>query len=618
MALAGHLWKRLLGGGAGEEMSLLKRLRSEFIYLVSAIRILGRVSPIVKNRTRTFPDILDTLADRYADNVALLNDRTQLTYRQLQARANQYARWARSLGIGKGDTVALMMQNEPEYLAVWMGVIRVGGVCALVNTNLSGAGLAHCLNIVNARQILVGGDLVAKFESALPHIETPPRLWVAGGSHSDGDPIEAVLEQLPDGPLPDDEMPELTIDDPALYIYTSGTTGLPKAAVINHYRVQAIMAGFAAACHSGENDRIYVAQPLYHTAGGVLAPGITLMNGGSCFIREKFSTRQFWDDVCDYECTMFQYIGELCRYLLNAPTHPNETRHKIRLCNGNGLRPDIWTDFQERFRIPRVIEWYAATEGNVTIFNLDGTPGAVGRIPKWLEKRFMTKIIRFDVESEKVVRGADGFCIECKPDETGEAIGRILIDPKAPAQRFDGYADKSATEKKILREVFESGDAWFRTGDLLKKDALGYFYFIDRIGDTYRWKGENVSTSEVAETINVFPGVREANVYGVHVPGHDGRAGMAAIAADDDLDLPGLREHINAQLPPYARPLFVRIRKEMEVTTTFKQKKVDLRNDGFDPARISDDLYFNDPDTARFELINADLFGRIHSGAIRL
>ncbi|MCT8974559.1 long-chain-acyl-CoA synthetase [Microbaculum marinisediminis] len=599
-------------------MSLLKRLRSEFIYLVSAIRILGRVSPIVKNRTRTFPDILDTLADRYADNVALLSDRTQLTYRQLQARANQYARWARSLGIGKGDTVALMMPNEPEYLAVWMGVIRVGGVCALINTNLSGAGLAHCLNIVNARQILVGGDLVANFESALTHIETPPRLWVAGKSHPGGEPIEVVLEQLPDGPLPDDEKPDLTIDDPALYIYTSGTTGLPKAAVINHYRVQAIMAGFAAACHSGESDRIYIAQPLYHTAGGVLAPGIALMNGGSCFIREKFSARQFWDDVVAYDCTMFQYIGELCRYLLNAPTHPNETRHKIRLCNGNGLRPDIWTDFQERFRIPRIIEWYAATEGNVTIFNLDGTPGAIGRIPKWLEKRFMTRIIRFDVESETVVRGADGFCIECKPGETGEAIGRILIDPKAPAQRFDGYADKSATEKKILRDVFETGDAWFRTGDLLKKDAVGYFYFIDRIGDTFRWKGENVSTSEVAETINVFPGVREANVYGVHVPGHDGRAGMAAIAADDDLDLAGLREHINAQLPPYARPLFVRIRKEMEVTTTFKQKKVDLRNDGFDPARISDDLYFNDPDTARFELIDPDLFGRIQSRAIRL
>ncbi len=599
-------------------MPLLKRLRSEFIYLVSAVRILGNVSPIVKNRTRTFPDILDRLAEKYADNVALLNDRTQLTYRQLQARANQYARWARSVGIGKGDTVALMMMNEPEYLAVWMGVIRVGGVCALVNTNLSGPGLAHCLNIVGARQIIVGGDLVANYETALPHLQHSPRLWVAGKAHAEAERIEPALDQLPSGALPKHELPDLTIDDPALYIYTSGTTGLPKAAIINHYRVQAIMAGFAAACHSNQTDRIYVAQPLYHTAGGVLAPGITLMNGGSCFIREKFSARQFWDDVVAYDCTMFQYIGELCRYLLNAPTHPNETKHKIRLCDGNGLRPDIWVDFQTRFRIPRIIEWYAATEGNVTLFNLDGTPGAVGRIPWWLEKRFMTKIIRFDVEAEKVVRGGDGYCIECKAGEVGEAVGRILIDPKAPAQRFDGYADKSATESKILRDVFESGDAWFRTGDLLKKDAQGYFFFVDRIGDTFRWKGENVSTSEVAEIINVFPGVREANVYGVHVHGHEGRAGMVAMAADDDLDLAGLREHINAQLPAYARPLFVRIRKEMEVTGTFKQKKVDLRNDGFDPAHVSDDLFFNDPETNRFERIDGDLYRRIQSGGFRI
>ncbi len=599
-------------------MPLLERLRSEYIYLRAAIRILGNVSPIVKNRTRTFPDIFDKLVDEYADNVALLNDRHQLTYRQLLARSNQYARWAQSMGIGKGDTVALMMQNQPEYLAVWMGIIRVGGVCALVNTNLTGSSLAHCLNIVDARQIIVGDDLIANYETATPYLNDPPNIWVSGKATAGAERIDPALDHLSSDALPADKLPELTIDDPALYIYTSGTTGLPKAAVINHYRVQAIMAGFAAACDSTQNDRIYVAQPLYHTAGGVLAPGIVLMNGGSCFIREKFSARQFWDDVVTYECTMFQYIGELCRYLLNAPPHPNETKHKIRLCDGNGLRPDIWMDFKQRFRIPRIIEWYAATEGNVTIFNLDGKPGAVGRIPKWLEKRFMTKIIRFDVETETVVRGTDGYCIECAPDEIGEAIGRILIDPKAPAQRFDGYADKSATEKKILRDVFEGGDAWFRTGDLLKKDALGYFYFIDRIGDTFRWKGENVSTSEVGETINVYPGVREANVYGVNIHGHEGRAGMVTMSADSDIDLAGLREHIHAQLPVYARPLILRIRHEMEVTGTFKQKKVDLRNDGFDPARIGDDLFFDNPETGRFEPIDADLYRRIQSGSFRL
>ncbi|MEJ8570266.1 long-chain-acyl-CoA synthetase [Microbaculum marinum] len=599
-------------------MPLLERLRSEYIYLTGSIRILGKVSPIVKNRTRTFPDVLDDLADRYADNVALLNDRTQLTYRQLLNRSNQYANWARSVGIGKGDAVALMMHNQPEYLAVWMGIIRVGGICALINTNLTGRGLAHCLNLVNARHAIVGDDLVATYETALADLDPVPQLWISGKPGAAGESIDAVLYDMPEEAPAKETLPDLTIDDPALYIYTSGTTGLPKAAVINHYRVQAIMAGFAALCNSRPSDRIYVAQPFYHTAGGVLAPGIVLMNGGSCFMRDKFSSRQFWDDIVAYDCTMFQYIGELCRYLLNAPPSPNETRHKIRLCNGNGLRPDIWMQFKTRFRIPQIIEWYAATEGNVSLFNLDGKPGAVGRIPKWLEKRFMTKIVRFDVEAETVVRGPDGLCIECRPNEVGEAVGKIVIDPKAPSQRFDGYANKEETERKILRDVMEKGDAWFRTGDLMKKDDLGYFYFIDRIGDTFRWKGENVSTSEVAEAINVFPGVREATVYGVAVEGHDGRAGMAALVADEDLDLNGLLEHINSQLPAYARPLFLRIRKEIEVTGTFKQKKTDLRSEGFDPARTADDLYFNNPETGRLEPVDAGLHDRIQAGSFRI
>lgn len=602
----------------GEDMGLIERLRSEYLYAAGALRILRRVTPIARNRTRTFPDVLDDLAAQHADSVAILDESRSLTYRGLLARSNQYAQWARAAGIGKGDTVALLLSNQPEYLAVWMGIIRVGGICALLNTNLTGAALAHCINIVGARHVIVGAELIGAYETAEPLLTGGPQAWVSGRTASGRERIDYALEQFTGEALPRSELPGLTIDDPALYIYTSGTTGLPKAAVINHYRIQAIMAGFAALCNSKASDRIYVAQPMYHTAGGVIAPGIALMAGGSCFVREKFSARQFWDDIVAHDCTMFQYIGELCRYLLNAPTNPNESRHKIRLCNGNGLRPDIWMDFKTRFRIPQIIEWYAATEGNVTLFNLDGKPGAVGRIPKWLERRFMTKIVRFDVESEKVVRGADGFCIECGPDEVGEAIGRILIDPKAPAQRFDGYADPKETERKVLRDVFEKGDAWFRTGDLMRKDRLGYFYFVDRIGDTFRWKGENVSTSEVAETITVFPGIREANVYGVTVDGQDGRAGMAAVVADEDLDLGALREHLTARLPSYARPLFLRIRKEIEVTGTFKQKKVELRAEGFDPDRVGDDIYFNDPTTERFVRLDRDLYRRIQSGDVRL
>ncbi|MCB1476713.1 MAG: long-chain-acyl-CoA synthetase [Rhodobiaceae bacterium] len=599
-------------------MNLLKRLKSEWVYLYGAIRILRSLRPVMQNRTRTFPDLLDELALKHGPRIALLSQNEQLTYKQLGEHAHAYSHWAKAQGVGKGDTVALLMNNRPEYLAIWMGVIRTGAVTALLNTHLSGAALAYCINIVNAKHIIVGADLWESLESALPSVTTGATIWIDGASRAGYERFDRVVSEYPTTPLAKSELPALTIEDPALYIYTSGTTGMPKAAIINHYRVQAVMKGFSATCNARRDDRIYVAQPLYHTAGGVLAPGITLTVGGSVFIRDRFSARQFWDDVVDYECTMFQYIGELCRYLLNSPTHPKETQHKIRLCDGNGLRPDIWMEFKNRFRIPQIIEWYAATEGNVTMFNLDGTPGSVGRIPWWLEHRFMTKIIKFDIEAEAPIRDAEGHCIECAPNEVGEAIGKIVIDPGKPAQRFDGYADKSASESKILRGAFEEGDAWFRTGDLLRKDALGYFFFVDRIGDTYRWKGENVSTHEVAESITIYPGVLEATVYGVKVPGMEGAAGMAMIVPDDEMDLDGLAAHIRRQLPEYARPLFLRLSRQIEATGTFKQRKVEMRKQGFDPSYSSDPLYFANPTTGRFEPLDTALYARICSGEFRL
>jgi fatty-acyl-CoA synthase len=335
-------------------------------------------------------------------------------------------------------------------------------------------------------------------------------------------------------------------------------------------------------------------------------------------IRERFSASTFWDDIVRHDCTIFQYIGELCRYLLNSPTHPLETSHRIRLACGNGLRPDIWADFQRRFRIPKILEWYAATEGNAVFFNFDSKIGAVGRIPKWMERRFVTEVIRLDLDSEQPVRSDDGSCIKCKPGEVGEVISQILNDPKKPSQRFDGYADQSATEKKILRDVFEKGDRWFRTGDLMRKDALGYYYFVDRIGDTFRWKGENVATSEVSEAITVFPGIKEANVYGVRVPGAEGRAGMAALVVEDDLDLEGFYRHVVQQLPAYSRPIFLRIRPEIETTSTFKQRKVDLVKEGFDPAASADPIYFLSPDRQAYVRLDPALYAEILNGKLRL
>jgi fatty-acyl-CoA synthase len=303
---------------------------------------------------------------------------------------------------------------------------------------------------------------------------------------------------------------------------------------------------------------------------------------------------------------------------VNAPPSEGEKKHTIRLCCGNGMRPDVWPLFKERFRIPQILEFYAATEGNVASFNFDGTPGAVGRLPSYLAHRFPTRIVKFDVETEEPVRDKSGNCIVCEPGEVGEAIGQILNDPSKPANRFEGYADAEATKKKILRDVFEKGDAWFRTGDLLRQDAKGYFYFVDRIGDTFRWKGENVSTSEVAETVTVFPGIAEATVYGVPVKGQDGKAGMIAIVAAERPDMKALRAHVVQSLPDYARPLFVRLKRELDITGTFKQRKVDLAKEGFDPSATKDELYFHHPVEGAYVPLDAALYAKIQSGSFRL
>jgi fatty-acyl-CoA synthase len=375
---------------------------------------------------------------------------------------------------------------------------------------------------------------------------------------------------------------------------------------------------FAGVMNTRASDRMYDCLPLYHTAGGLLATGALLVDGGSVVIRDKFSAREFWDDVVRWDCTCFQYIGELCRYLLNAPPSPQERAHRLRLACGNGLRPDVWAQFKERFRIPQIIEFYAATEGNVSLFNFDGKEGAVGRLPWWMAARFPTKIVRFDRERQQPVRDERGFCIECEVDEPGEVVGKIIKDASKPGQRFEGYADATETDRKILHDVFEKGDAWFRTGDLMRKDKDGYFYFVDRIGDTFRWKGENVSTTEVEETIGRFPGILTANVYGVAVPGRDGRAGMAAIVAEDNLNLTALRDYLARQLPEYARPVFLRLRQENDVTTTFKQKKIDIVRDGFDPSRTSDPIYVSDPQRKAFVRLDSALFADINAGRMRL
>ena len=599
-------------------MELLDRLIAEVTSLKGALRTLKLTTPIAKNPTRIFPQVILELADKYGDAPALLSDREHFTYRELAARSNRYARWALAQDLRKGDTVCLMMPGRPEFLAAWIGITRVGGVVALINTHLTGTALAYCINVVSPKHIIVAAELFDALEGTRAHIAGEAKVWLYGDADANFPRIDRALDSVGGGNLAAAELPALTIEDRALYIYTSGTTGLPKAANVNHYRVMLASYAFAGVMDTRPTDRMYDCLPLYHTAGGVVATGALLVKGGSVVIRDKFSAREFWDDVVRWDCTCFQYIGELCRYLVNSPPSPKEREHHLRLACGNGLRPDVWPQFKRRFRIPQIIEFYAATEGNVSLFNFDGREGAVGRLPWWIAARFPTKIVRFDPESQRPVRDERGFCIECEVDEPGEVIGKIMKDASRPGQRFEGYANETETNRKIMHDVFKKGDVWFRTGDLMRKDKNGYFYFVDRIGDTFRWKGENVSTTEVEEAVGRFDGILETNVYGVEISGHEGRAGMAAIVAKDNLNLTALHDYIAQQLPEYARPVFLRIRKDNDVTSTFKQKKINLVKEGFDPGRTADPIYFNDPQRKAFVLLDPTLYGDINAGRIRL
>jgi fatty-acyl-CoA synthase len=582
------------------------------------LRALELTAPIARNPERVLSTVIEELALQWGDTPALLSDRECMTYRALAARVNQYARWALDAGVAKGDVVCLLMTNRPEYIAIWLGITSVGGVVSLLNTNLPGLSLAHCIQAVSPKHLIVSAEFVSPVTAALSALEPAPKIWIHGGGYDSYQRIDFEIKHKSGEPLSKAERRPPTVHDRALYIYTSGTTGLPKAANVSHARVMQWSQWFAGMMNAQPADRMYNCLPMYHSVGGVLAPGAILTAGGALAIREKFSASHFWSDVTRWDCTIFQYIGELCRYLLNATPSAHETGHRIRMACGNGLAPEIWDRFKERFAIPQIFEFYAATEGGVALFNVQGKPGAIGHIPGYLAHRFAPILVQFDVEKGEPARNEQGFCIRCAPNQPGEAIGKVNEDPANLGSRFEGYTSHEASEKRILRDAFAVGDAWVRTGDLMRKDEQGYFYFVDRIGDTFRWKGENVATSEVSCAISAFPGVKHANVYGVAIPKTEGRAGMAAIVAEGPLDLEGFRRHLVNYLPPYARPLFLRIRNDVEVTGTFKYSKADLVHQGYDPVATNDVLYFDNGESGEFTRLDRELYERIQAGGIRL
>ena len=582
------------------------------------VRALEMTAPIARNPSVTFPVLLGHLADRFDATRALISERACLTYRELAERANRYARWGVGAGLAAGDVVCLIMMNCPEYMAVWLGITRIGGIVALVNTHLAGDSLARAINIVAPKHIIVGGEVVDVLAAVRSSISREAQCWAHGRDGHGFRRIDHEIDRCAGDRLLASERRLPSTKDRALYIYTSGTTGLPKAANVSHFRLMQWSHWFAGMMDTRSSDTMYNCLPMYHSVGGVVATGAVLVNGGTVLLRQRFSASQFWDDVVGENCTLFQYIGELCRYLVNSPPHPREAEHHIRACCGNGLRSDVWDEFKRRFRIPRIVEYYAATEGNFSLYNCEGEPGSIGRIPSFLAHRFPVALVRVEDETGEPIRNEEGFCIRCSTNEVGEAIGQILDERRSPGSRFEGYADKAASDRKVFRNVFVKDDRWYRTGDLMRRDEKGFFYFVDRLGDSYRWKGENVSTSEVAAAISGCPGVIESVVYGVGVPGAEGRAGMAAIVIGRDFDLAAFRRHLAAHLPEYARPLFLRIRGEIEMTATFRPKKVNLVREGYDPANVSDDLYFDDRVRGAFVKLDAALYERIRSRDVRL
>ena len=573
------------------------------------VRALEKTKAASQNR-ETLPVLLQFLAATYADRPALFGEGKALTYRTLWQRVACIGAWAARMELPEGTSICLLMPNRPDYVAIWLGLAGTGRVVALLNTSLRSDGLLHCIAAANASAVIVDASLLPELEAVVHKLRTAVRIWVYGGASGRWptfDPGAGVCSMDAQKP-----QPPPAPGHQALLIYTSGTTGLPKATVITHARIIEWSYWFAGMMDAGPDDRMYDCLPLYHSVGGVIAVGAMLVAGGSVLIRPRFSASRFWDDVSDHGCTIFQYIGELCRYLVNAPPHRLERAHQLRLACGNGLAGDVWDRVRDRFAIPRILEFYAATEGGVSLYNVEGKSGAIGRIPSFLQHRMAIALVRHDADTGEPMRDAAGWCLPACVNMPGEAIGRL----DKGVRRFDGYTDPSASSRKVLTDVFEPGDRWFRTGDLMRCDEAGFFYFVDRVGDSFRWKGENVSAAEVTAVLRSASGIDDAAVYGVAVPGHDGQAGMAACVVTSEFDPATLHAHLQSALPAYAQPLFIRLCHSLDMTDTFKLAKSRLAAEGF--IHATDPVLFNDHRERRLTPLAAPLLAAIIHGAMRL
>lgn len=554
------------------------------------------------SQTDTTAERVEACAQQFGARPCIYYGDQQWDYSQFNEAVNQVAHAAQALGVRQGDTVALAMENRPEFFFAWMGLSKLGAVVAFINTHVSGKVLIHAIDVLGAKTVIVGEECLPHF-AATPGLPADLRCWLWPDAENPATPAQRALCALDLGALvkgaPRTNPPlawrdGLVAGDTAQYVFTSGTTGLPKAAVISHARWLMAGASMKEVWEVRPEDCIYCFLPLYHGAASMSATATALAAGASLAVRRKFSRREFWVDVRRYGVTMCQYVGEICRFLLSTPASPDDKNHTLRKMTGTGMAPEVWNQWVERFGPAQIFEGWGSTEANTSTINLDNRIGSCGRVPFWDKTNL--RLVRYDIETDSHPRDANGFMQLADIDEPGEAIGMIYDYPDIVAGRFEGYTSAEATEKKILRDVFQKGDAWWSSGDLLRSDADGYCWFVDRIGDTFRWKSENVSTTEVADALGDFPGLDALTIYGVRVPGHDGRAGMAALVLHPgtSFDPAAFWALALERLPRYAAPLFLRLAATADMTGNYKLRKVDLQREGFDQALVRDPLFVRD------------------------
>lgn len=596
--------------GTGD-MGLIDRLRTTATDMKGNFRVIARLPQLLPQGHWNSARLVEGHAKSIPHHLAVAYEQRRYTWREVNEIANQYADFFTKQGIGRGDAVALVMDNRPEFLFILTGLNKIRAIGALINHNLTGKALTHAINVGKPKAVFAGSEHLKAILDVLPDLEgigKDRNLWIQKDDAPDKTSFDGLRVINTEIEGCSRSRPYLLhrpdTSEAMCYIYTSGTTGLPKAAIITNQRWLVASTLFGRGMGEGTPaDVIYMTLPLYHSTGMFAGWGASLTTGATLALRRKFSASNFWKDVRDFDATIFIYIGELCRYLLNTPPQENERNHRLRLAIGNGLRPDIWEKFQTRFGVPLIREFYGATEGNAPLVNFEGRPGMIGRM------RPGQLVLKCDQATGEVIRNAKGLCDPVGPGNKGLFVGAINA-----VMKFDGYVDKDATNKKILRDVLKKGDQYFNTGDLVELHEDGWVSFADRVGDTFRWKGENVSTNEVAEILNAARGVLESNVYGVKVEGAEGRAGMASLNISDEFNLDAFAKFVNDKLANYQRPYFIRLQKDMRITSTFKHQKVDYRDEGYDPSKVKDPLYYLDGE--KYVPIDAALYKKLASGEI--